>query len=123
MFYSPSTMVSLRSRFSSFEKSMLENFPVYLESYIKNISFIFDELQKYMLTNKPVYSAEIVRYALLLRYKSIHPYRMLLADFPLVSLSLMYKISSGTIKFPIMCVLRLTKCTYKNVKSILLVVW
>ena len=47
-------------------KSMLENFPVYLESYIENISPIFDELQKQMFTKKPVYSAKIVRYALLL---------------------------------------------------------
>ena len=52
-------------------KSMLENFPVYLESYIENISPIVDESQKRMLTKKPVYSAVMVRYALLLRYTSI----------------------------------------------------
>ena len=48
-------------------KSMLENFPIYLESYSENISPIFDELQKHMFTKQPVYSAEIVIYALLLR--------------------------------------------------------
>ena len=70
---------------------MLENFPpVYLESYIKNISPIFDELQKPKFTKKPVYSAEIVRYALLLRYTSIQSYRMLLEHFPLPSLSLLH---------------------------------
>ena len=35
-------------------KSMLGNFPVYLESYIENISPISDELQKHMFTKKPV---------------------------------------------------------------------
>ena len=76
---------------------MLENFPVYLESYIENISPIFDEIQKHMFTKKPVYSAEIVRYALLLRYTSSQSYPMLLEHFPLLSLSLLHKISSGTI--------------------------
>ena len=42
-------------------KSMLENFPVYLESLLKNISPIFDKLQKHIFTKKSVYSAEIVR--------------------------------------------------------------
>ena len=70
-------------------KSMLENFPVYLESYIENISPIFNDLQKHMFIKKPVYSAEIVRYALLLRYTSIQSYRMLLEHFPLPSLSLL----------------------------------
>ena len=78
-------------------KSMLENFPVYLELYIGKISPTFDELRKHMFTEKPVYSAEIVRYALLLRYTFIQLYRMLLEHFPLPSLSLLHKISSGTI--------------------------
>ena len=76
---------------------MLENFPVYLEFYIGKISATFDELQKHMFTGKPVYSAEIVRYVLLLRYTFIQLYRMLLEHFPLPSLSLLHKISSGTI--------------------------
>ena len=77
-------------------KSMLENFPIYLESYIENISPIFDELQKQMFTKKPVYSAKIVRYALLLWYTSIQSYRMLLQHFPLPTLSLLRIISIGT---------------------------
>ena len=76
---------------------MLENVPVYVESYIENIFPIFDELQKHMFTKKPVYSAEMVRYALLLGCTSIQSYRMLLEHFPLPSLSLLHKISSGTI--------------------------
>ena len=76
-------------------ESMLKNFPVYLESYIENISPIFHELQKCMFTKKPVHLAEIVRYALLFRYTSIQSYRVLLEHFPLPSL--LHKISSGMI--------------------------
>ena len=93
-----------------------------------------------MFTKTPVYSVEIVRYTLLLRYPSIQSYWMLLEHFPLPSLSLMHKISSDTIharyilsnvhrpweirvNFPMMCVYYLTIFTYKNVKSILLVIW
>ena len=92
-----------------------------------------------MFTKTPVYSVEIVRYTLLLRYTSIQSYWMLLEHFPLPSLSLMHKISSDTIharyilsnvhrpweirvNFPMMCVYYLTIFTYKNMKSILLVI-
>ena len=37
-------------------KSMLGNFPVCLESYIENISFLSDELQKHTFTKTSVYS-------------------------------------------------------------------
>ena len=37
-------------------KSMLQNFRIYLESYIENIYPIFDELQKHMFTKKSVSS-------------------------------------------------------------------
>ena len=50
-----------------------------------------------MFTKKPVYSAEMVRYALLLGCTSIQSYRILLEHFPLPSLLLLHKISSGTI--------------------------
>ena len=50
-----------------------------------------------MFTKKRIYSAEIARYALLLRYTSIQLYRKLLEHFTLPSLSLLHKISSGTI--------------------------
>ena len=76
---------------------MLRNFPVYLESYVENISPIFDELQKHMFTKEPVYSVEIGIYALLLRYTSIQSHRMLLEHFPFPSLSILLKISRGTI--------------------------
>ena len=76
---------------------MLENVPVYMELFIENISPIFDQLQKHTFTKKPVFSAEIVRYALSLRYTSIQSYRILPEHFPLLSLPLLLKIRSGTI--------------------------
>ena len=78
-------------------KTMLENFPVYLRNYADNHSSIFEELLQYRFTKKPIYSANIIRYSLLLRYTSIQSYKVSLQDFPLPSLSLLQKISSGTI--------------------------
>ena len=74
------------------KKSMLGNFPVCLESYIENISFLFDELQEHTFTKTSVYSAESGKYALLLQYTSIHSYQVLLEHFLLPSLSLLHKI-------------------------------
>ena len=71
--------------------------PVYLRTYADNHSSIFEELLQYIFTKKPIYSANIIRYILLLRYTSIQLYKVLLQDFPLPSLSLLQKISSGTI--------------------------
>ena len=48
-------------------KSLLENFPSYLESQTKNFS-TFDELRKRQLKKNQVYSSEVTQYALLLRY-------------------------------------------------------
>ena len=76
---------------------MLENFPVYLRTYADNHSLIFEELLHYRFTKKTIYSVNIIRYSLLLRYISIQSYKVLLQDFPLPSLSLLQKISSGTI--------------------------
>ena len=111
--------------------SRLENFPVYMESCIENISSILDELQERTFTKKPFYSAEIVRYALLLRYTSIQSDRMLLEHFPLPSLSLLHKICSSTTD-TVKCAHTLRnegKITndvclmFGNLKSILLVIW
>ena len=66
MFCSPSTMVSSRSRLTAFDEKHLRKLLVYLESYIENISPVFEKLQKHMFRKKSVYSAEIVRQALLL---------------------------------------------------------
>ena len=79
------------------KKSLLKNFPVYLRTYADNHSSIFEELLQYRFTKKPIYSANIIRYSLLLRYTSIQSYKVSLQDFPLLSLLLLQKISSGTI--------------------------
>ena len=123
------TVVSPRHWLLSNKK---QNFPVYLRTYADNHSSIFEELLQYRFTKKPIYSANIIRYSLLLRYTSIQSYKVLLQDFPLPSLSLLQKISSGTID-AVKCanalrtegniskvyVWFLMKCTYKKVKSIL----
>ena len=54
-------------------KSMLENFPSYLQSQTENFS-IFDELRKRQFRSPnlfQVYSSEVLQYALLLRYTSL----------------------------------------------------
>ena len=93
----PSTVVSQDTDCRLTKKSLLENFPVYLRTYADNHSSIFEELLQYRFTKKPIYSANIIRYSLLLRYTSIQSYKVSLQDFPLPSLSLLQKISSGTI--------------------------
>ena len=77
---------------------MLENFLVYLRICTDNHSSIFEELIQNRFTKKPIYSAnQHIRYSLLLRYTSIQSHKFLLPDFPLSFLSLLQKISSGTI--------------------------
>ena len=78
-------------------KSMLENFPVYLQSHNEKFCTVFDELREYKLRQRPVYSASVIRFALLLRYTSIQSYKILQNDFPLPSLPLLKKICSGSI--------------------------
>ena len=77
-------------------KSMLENFPSYLESEIANFS-IFDELRKRQFKKNQVYSSEVIQYALLLRYTSLQSYKLLLDEFPLPFISLLNKIKEGNI--------------------------
>ena len=75
---------------------MLENFASYLESQTENFS-IFDELRKRQLKKNQVYSSEIIQYALLLRYTSLQSYKLLLDEFPLLSISLLNKIKEQNI--------------------------
>ena len=75
-------------------KSKLENFRSYLESQTENFS-IFDELRKRQFKKNQVYPREVIQYALLLRYTSLQPYKLLLDEFPLPSISLLNKIKEG----------------------------
>ena len=77
-------------------KSILENFPSYLESQTENFS-IFDELRKRQLKKKQVYSSEVIQYALLLRYTSLQSYKLLSDEFPLPSISSLNKIKEGNV--------------------------
>ena len=78
-------------------KSMLEDFPAYLLLQTEKIDSIFEKLLEYKFKKRPVYSASADRFALLLRYTSIHSYRILQKDFPLPSIPLLKRICSGAI--------------------------
>ena len=78
-------------------KTMLENFPSYIGRENENFSPIFEELQQIKFKKKPIYSANIIRYALMLRYSSLQAYKIILEEFNLPSVSLLRKISKGKI--------------------------
>ena len=113
---------------------MIGNFPIHLESCIKNISYTWQFTETFVHKETCLLS-QIGRFAFLLRYTSTQLYRMLIEHLPLPSLSLLHNISSGTVDpvncvqtlrneviSPLMCVWCLMKRTYKNVKSVLLVI-
>ena len=77
---------------------MSEDFPAYLPLQTENFDSIFEELLKYKFKKKPVYSASVDRFALLLRYTSIHSYSILQKDFSLPSIPLLKRICSGAIE-------------------------
>lgn len=76
-------------------KSILENFPSYVEQQNSNNNLIIDELQRNKFLKCPVYSANMLRYALTLRYTSKPAYQELMKEFKLPSLSLLKKLTSG----------------------------
>lgn len=84
--------------------SMIHNFPPYLKKVAEDKSnedgsmSILEELEQrkhFKPKGRPPYSAELIRYALLLRYTSAQAYRVLLKQFPLTSFSLLNKIQQG----------------------------
>ena len=79
--------------------SMLENFPAYIkESVSENHYEFLDELAKrklYKPQGRPPYSADLIRFALHLRYTSLQAYKLLLEQFPMPSISLLNKIQQG----------------------------
>ena len=78
--------------------SLLENFPTYIKNVVEEDPYsILNELQKrqhYKPKSRPSFSADLIRYALLLRYKSRQAYKLLLEKYPLPSFSLLEKIQS-----------------------------
>ena len=95
------------------------------------IKYIFDELKEVRFKMSPVYAPDIVRFVLMLRYTSVQSYKLLLDEFRLASLSLLWKIVRGDIdtaksekllkdeeKYQVMYVSYLTRCICKSVKNI-----
>ena len=82
---------------------MLENFPSYIRNFVEVKKLPDDVLSELELfrykkpVDKPKYSLNMLRYALLLRYTSVQPYKHLLKQFPLPSLSLLKKLIEGGI--------------------------
>ena len=69
---------------------MLENFSVYLSYKLKSFSLV-EKLHEYKL--KKILNVMI--FGLVLRNTSVSSYRILLEDFPFLSLLLLEKINSG----------------------------
>jgi hypothetical protein len=79
-------------------KSMFENFPKYIEDACVTHVSILEELRQLKFTNcRPVHSANLIRYALMLRYSSLPAYKLLLNEFNLPSVSFLRKLTSGKI--------------------------
>ena len=81
--------------------SQLENFPSHIRTFHDgSLRFPFiDELNErrnmHSKGKSPPYSAELLRYAMLLRHTSAQSYRLLLKKFPLPSFSLLEKLHKG----------------------------
>ena len=78
-------------------KSTLNNFPPSIRNEGEKSADIFDELSQLRFKKRPHYSSKVIRYALLQRYTSLQGYRMMCEYFPLPSLSLLRKITKGSI--------------------------
>ena len=78
---------------------MLENFPTCIKNVVEEDPYsILNELQKrqhYKPKGRPPFSADLICYALQLRYTSKQAYKLFLEKFPLPSFSLLEKIQSG----------------------------
>ena len=59
---------------------MLQNFPSYVKPEIEKQCDILDEINKLKYQKNPIYSADLIRYALLLLYSSVHSYKLLLDE-------------------------------------------
>ena len=80
--------------------SILENLPAYIRAKANEANPVLEELNEikhFAPKGRPVYSANIIRWALLLRHTSAQTYRMLLERLPLPSFNLLKKIQRGGI--------------------------
>ena len=79
---------------------MLVNFPPKMKSRGTEMNTILHELnssQFHKPQGRPQYSASMIRYALLIRFTSCQAYKLLLGQLPLPSLSVLRKISTGSV--------------------------
>ena len=79
--------------------SMLENFPSEIRRVAEENKYsILDEINEkkwYRPQGRPAYSAELIRYALLLRHTSLQAYKLVQEKNPMPSISLLNKIQQG----------------------------
>ena len=73
-------------------KSMMQNFPNYIRLEVEQTFSILEELKELKFKKKRIFSSNVIRYSLLLRNTSSPTYRLLMKEFPFLSLSLMKKI-------------------------------
>ena len=59
-------------------RSMIENLSLYIQEEVEEHGSILEELSQLKHTKKPVYSANLIRYALMLWFSSLQPYKQLL---------------------------------------------
>ena len=86
--------------------SMLDNFPPYLQSFKGKQNQLLIEMgnqQHYKAKARVPFSAELIRFALLLRYTSAQAYRLLQENFPLPSFSLLQKLRKGNLNAMKVC--------------------
>ena len=76
---------------------MLPNFCTHIERQSEKWGDVLDELQQLRYKKSPVYSANLIRYALMLRYSSLQAYKLMMQEFKLPSLALLQKITAGKI--------------------------
>lgn len=78
-------------------KSCLENFLPHIRSEAEKNYDILEEMRQLKYQKRPVYSANLIRYALLLRHTSLASYKLMLNEFKLPSISLLRRITCGKI--------------------------
>ena len=78
-------------------KSMLQNFIPYIKEIVEKFGSVLEEIHTLKYQTHPMYYANLIRYALSLRYSSLSAYKLLLEEFKLPSILLLRRITSGKI--------------------------
>ena len=78
-------------------KSQLPEFCSHIKRESEKWGDVLDELQQLRYKKSPVYSANLIRYALMLRYSSLQAYKLMMQEFKIPSLALLQKITAGKI--------------------------